>query len=129
MVNTNNIAMENNIKQGITAFREHGIPVPTGLVRWCIEHGREDLLGIESTKPSTEAIEDFFGLPNMSKLFGVEPPARYSGESLEDAITDADIEAWIEEASADLARQFGVEVPKPATESKDEDYPDLQAGI
>ena len=69
----------NMIKVGIEAYRKYNLPVSDGLKNWCIEHGREDLLG---DAPSTES--GFSPLPSaheLAKILGVNLPADFVVES------------------------------------------------
>jgi len=98
----------NMIKVGIEAYRKYNLPVSDGLKNWCIEHGREDLLG---DAPSAETA--FLPLPSRGELaamFGIDLPADLAHESAEEPATEADMDAMINLAIEQMARDFGVEV-------------------
>ena len=51
--------MEKAIEINIESWRKVGFPIPEAYKNWCIQHGREDLLGIESGN----------FLPTMEEIF------------------------------------------------------------
>ena len=100
----------NMIKVGIEAYRKYNLPVSDGLKNWCIEHGREDLLG-EEYAPSAES--GFSPLPSaheLAKILGVTLPADFVVESAEEPATEADMDALIDLAIEQMARDFGVNI-------------------
>lgn len=100
--------MQNTIKVAIESFTRHNLPIPDGLTNWCIEHGREDLLG---DAPSAES--GFSPMPSaheLAKILGVTLPADFVVESTEEPATEADMDAMIDLAIEQMARDFGVEI-------------------
>ena len=100
----------NMIKVGIEAYRKYNLPVSDGLKNWCIEHGREDLLG-EEYAPSAES--GFSPMPSRGELaamFGIDLPADLAHESAEEPATEADMDAMINLAIEQMARDFGVNI-------------------
>lgn len=98
----------NMIKVGIEAYRKYNLPVSDGLKNWCIEHGREDLLG---DAPSAES--GFSPMPSaheLAKILGVTLPADFVVESAEEPATEADMDALIDLAIEQMAHDFGVEI-------------------
>lgn len=93
--------MENTIKVAIESFTRHNLPVPDGLTNWCIEHSREDLLAAESDNflPSTE---------EFAKMLGVNIPDGFVVESREAPASESDMDALIDLAIEQMARDFGV---------------------
>jgi len=99
----------NMIKVGIEAYRKYNLPVSDGLKNWCIEHGREDLLG---DAPSAES--GFSPLPSaheLAKILGVTLPDEFVVESAEEPATEADMDAMINLAIEQMVRDLGVEIP------------------
>lgn len=68
---SNNI--EEAIKLNIESWNKAGYPIPEAYKNWCIEHGREDLLGIESGNflPSAYELAEMLSV-NLSADFVVE---------------------------------------------------------
>jgi len=54
-----NTFMEKAMEINIESWRKVGFPIPEAYKNWCIQHGREDLLGIESGN----------FLPTMEEIF------------------------------------------------------------
>ena len=108
--------MENNnieeaIKLNIESWNKAGYPIPEAYKNWCIEHGREDLLG--GNKPNLSAETAFLPLPSRGELaamFGIDLPADLAHESAEEPATEADMDAMINLAIEQMARDFGVEI-------------------
>ena len=98
----------NMIKVGIDAYRKYNLPVSDGLKNWCIEHGREDLLG---DAPSAES--GFSPMPSaheLAKILGVDLPADFVVESREAPALESEISALIDLAIEQMARDFGVNI-------------------
>lgn len=95
--------MQNTIKVAIESFTRHNLPIPDGLTNWCIEHGREDLLAAESDNflPSTE---------EFAKMLGVNIPDGFVVESREAPASESDMDALIDLAIEQMARDFGVNI-------------------
>ena len=95
--------MQNTIKVAIESFTRHNLPIPDGLTNWCIEHSREDLLAAESDSflPTRE---------QFASLLGVTLPADFVVESAEEPATEADMDALINLAIEQMARDFGVNI-------------------
>jgi len=109
-------AMEINIE----AWRKVGFPIPEAYKNWCMEHGREDLLG---DAPSAES--GFSPLPSRGELaamFGIDLPADLAHESLEEPASEEDIDAMLNLALETMARDLGIKIPANLTkESSDID--------
>jgi len=109
--------MENNnieeaIKLNIESWNKAGYPIPEAYKNWCIEHGRDDLLG--GNKPNLSAETAFLPLPSRGELaamFGIDLPADLAHESAEKPATEADMGAMINLAIEQMARDLGVEIP------------------
>ena len=104
--------MENNMEKAmelnIESWNKAGYPIPEAYKNWCIEHGREDLLG---DAPSAETA--FLPLPSRGELaamFGIDLPADLAHESAEEPATEADMDAMIDLAIEQMARDFGVNI-------------------
>lgn len=95
--------MENTIKIAIESFTRHNLPVPDGLTDWCVEHSREDLLAAESDNflPSAE---------EFAKMLGVNIPDGFVVESREAPASESDMDALINLAIEQMARDFGVNI-------------------
>ena len=100
--------MEKAMEINIESWRKAGYPIPEAYKNWCIEHGREDLLG---DAPSAES--GFSPLPSayeLAKILGVTLPADFVVESAEKPATEADMDAMINLAIEQMARDFGVNI-------------------
>jgi len=107
MENTN---MEKAMEINIESWRKVGYPIPEAYKNWCTLHGREDLLG-EEYAPSAES--GFSPMPSaheLAKILGVTLPADFVVESAEEPATEADMDAMINLAIEQMARDFGVEI-------------------
>ena len=105
-----NTFMEKAMEINIESWRKAGYPIPEAYKNWCIEHGREDLLG-EEYAPSAES--GFSPLPSaheLAKILGVTLPADFVVESAEEPATEADMDAMINLAIEQMAHDFGVEI-------------------
>lgn len=120
--------MENNnieeaIKLNIESWNKAGYPIPEAYKNWCIEHGREDLLG--GNKPNLSAETAFLPLPSRGELaamFGIDLPADLAHESLEEPASEEDIDAMLNLALETMARDLGIKIPANLTkESSDID--------
>ena len=104
-----NTFVERAIEINIESWRKVGFPIPEAYKNWCMEHGREDLLG---DAPSAES--GFSPLPSRGELaamFGIDLPADLAHESAEEPATEADMGALINLAIEQMARDLGVEIP------------------
>ena len=105
-----NTFMEKAMEINIESWRKAGYPIPEAYKNWCIEHGREDLLG-EEYAPSAES--GFSPLPSaheLAKILGVTLPADFVVESAEEPASESEISALIDLAIEQMARDFGVEI-------------------
>ena len=98
-----NTFMEKAMEANIESWRKVGYPIPEAYKNWCTLHGREDLLGIESDNFLPSA----YGL---ASLLGVTLPDEFVVESAEEPATEADMDAMINLAIEQMARDFGVEI-------------------
>ena len=106
-----NTFMEKAMEINIESWRKAGYPIPEAYKNWCIEHGREGLLG--GNKPNLSAETAFLPLPSRGELaamFGIDLPADLAHESAEEPATEADMDAMINLAIEQMAHDFGVNI-------------------
>lgn len=105
-----NTFMEKAMEANIESWRKVGYPIPEAYKNWCTLHGREDLLG-EEYAPSAES--GFSPMPSaheLAKILGVTLPDEFVVESAEKPATEADMDAMINLAIEQMARDFGVNI-------------------
>ena len=96
-----NTFMEKAMEINIESWRKIGYPIPEAYKNWCTLHGREDLLGIESDNFLPSAYE-------LAEMLSVNLPADFVVESR--PTTEADMDALINLAIEQMARDFGVNI-------------------
>ena len=96
-----NTFMEKAMEINIESWRKVGYPIPEAYKNWCTLHGREDLLGIESDNFLPSAYE-------LAEMLSVNLPADFVVESR--PTTEADMDALINLAIEQMARDFGVNI-------------------
>jgi hypothetical protein len=111
--------MEKAIELNIESWNKAGYPIPEAYKNWCIEHGREDLLG------EISAESQFLPLPSrreLAEMFGLKIGSDIAHESLELPATEADVDSMMRFALEAMARDLNIPIPKDiAKESEDID--------
>jgi len=121
------LKMENNnieeaIKLNIESWNKVGFPIPEAYKNWCIEHGREDLL--DGNKPNLSAESAFLPVPSRAELagmFGLELSA-ISSETLEEPVSEEDINSMLNLALEAMARDLGIEIPEGIITGESREY-------
>lgn len=95
------------IELNIESWNKAGYPIPETYKQWCMEHGREDLLGEISAESA------FLPLPStheLAEMLGVSLPDDFVVESR--PTTESDMDSMIDLAIEQWARDLGIEIPE-----------------